>query len=149
MAAGLFRRPFFFCNCLDPDGTIASPRRWSGEIKQEIFTMAATSKSTRSNGNANPVVDDIAERAARIREDLAALSEAIAGAGSVKTGVAREAAEHKIDELLKNGEQVVADLSKQYARAEQQVSTTVREKPLQSLGVAVAAGFLAAILLRR
>ncbi|PHR21467.1 MAG: hypothetical protein COA37_13700 [Hoeflea sp.] len=111
--------------------------------------MAATSKSTRSNGNANPIVDDIAERAARIREDLAALSEAIAGAGSVKTGIAREAAEHKIDELLKNGEQVVADLSKQYARAEQQVSTTVREKPLQSLGVAVAAGFLAAIILRR
>lgn len=111
--------------------------------------MAATSKSTRSNGNANPVADDIAERAARIREELAALGDALAGAGSLQSGVAREAAEHKIEELLKSGEKVVADLSEQYSRAEQQVSTTVRDKPLQSLGVAVAAGFLAAILMRR
>ena len=111
--------------------------------------MAATSKSTRSDGNANPVVDDIAERAARIRDDLAALGEALAGAGSVQSGVAREAAEHKIDELLKSGEQIVAELSDHYSRAEKQVSTTVRDKPFQSLGVAVAAGFLAAFLMRR
>lgn len=109
--------------------------------------MAATSKSTRSNSN--PAVDDIAERAARIREDLAALGEALAGAGAVQSGVAREAAENKIDELLKSSEKIVADLSSQYSRAEKQVSTTVRDKPLQSLGVAVAAGFLAAFLLRR
>lgn len=111
--------------------------------------MAATSKSTRSNGDANPIVDDIALRAARIREDLAALADALAGAGSIQSGVAREAAEHKIDELLKSGEKIVADLSTQYSRAEKQVSTTVRDKPLQSLGVAVAAGFLAAFILRR
>ncbi|MCC0035515.1 MAG: DUF883 family protein [Hoeflea sp.] len=109
--------------------------------------MAATSKSTRSNSNS--AVDDIAERAARIREDLAALGEALAGAGAVQSGVAREAAENKIDELLKSGEKIVADLSSQYSRAEKQVSTTVRDNPLQSLGVAVAAGFLAAFLLRR
>ena len=109
--------------------------------------MAATSKSTRSNSN--PAVDDIAERAARIREDLAALGEALAGAGAVQSGVAREAAENKIDELLKSGEKIVADLSSQYSRAEKQVSTTVRDNPLQSLGVAVAAGFLAAFLMRR
>lgn len=109
--------------------------------------MAATSKSTRSN--ANPAVDDIAERAARIREDLAALGEALAGAGAVQSGVAREVAENKIDELLESGEKIVADLSSQYKRAEKQVSTTVRDNPLQSLGVAVAAGFLAAFLMRR
>jgi ElaB/YqjD/DUF883 family membrane-anchored ribosome-binding protein len=109
--------------------------------------MAATSKSTRSN--TNPVVDDIAERAARIREDLAALGEALAGAGAVQSGVAREVAEHKIDELLKSGEKIVAELSSQYSRAEKQVSTTVRDNPLQSLGIAVAAGFLAAFLMRR
>lgn len=111
--------------------------------------MATTSKSTRSNGDANPIVDDIAERAARIRDDLAALGDALAGAGSVKSGVAREAAEHKIEELIKSGEKIVSDLSGQYSRAEKQVSTTVRDKPLQSIGVAVAAGFLAAFLMRR
>lgn len=111
--------------------------------------MATTSKTTRSTSDTNPIVDDIAERAARIREDLAALSDALAGAGSIKSGVAREAAEHKIEELLKSGEKIVAELSDQYSRTEKQVATTVREKPLQSLGVAVAAGFLAAFLLRR
>jgi len=111
--------------------------------------MAATSKSTRSNTDANPIVDDIAERAARIREELAALGDALAGAGSLKSGIAREAAEHKIDELLKSGEKIVAELSGQYSKAERQVSTTVRDKPLQALGIAVAAGFLAAIILRR
>jgi ElaB/YqjD/DUF883 family membrane-anchored ribosome-binding protein len=111
--------------------------------------MAATSKSTRSNGNANPVVDDIAERAARIRDELAALGEALAGASSVQSGVTREAAEHKIEELLKSGEKIVADLSDQYSRAEKQVSTKVRDNPLQALGLAVAAGFLAAFLMRK
>jgi len=111
--------------------------------------MATTSKSTRSNGSANPVVTDIADRATRIRDELTALGEALAGAGSVQAGVAREAAENKVDELLRSSEQLVADMSKQFSRAEKQVSTTVREKPLQSLGVAVAAGFLAAILMRR
>lgn len=111
--------------------------------------MAATSKSTRSDSNPSPIADDIAERAARIRDELTALGEALAGAGAVKTGVAREAAEHKIEELIQSGEKIVAELSDHYARAEKQVSTTVREKPLQSLGIAVAAGFLAAILLRR
>ena len=109
--------------------------------------MAATSKSTRSNSN--PAVDDIAERAARIRDDLAALGEALAGAGAMQSGVAREAAEHKIDELMQSGEKMVSELADHYARAEKKVTTSVREKPLQSLGIAVAAGFLAAILFRR
>ena len=111
--------------------------------------MAATSKSTRSTSNAKPVGDDIAERAARIREELAALGEALAGAGALQSGVAREAAEHKIDELLKSGEKIVADLSDHYSRTEKQVSATVRDKPLQSLGIALAAGFLAAFIMRR
>lgn len=109
--------------------------------------MAATSKSTRSNSN--PAVDDIAERAARIRDDLAALGEALAGAGAMQSGVAREAAEHKIDELMQSGEKMVSELADHYARAEKKVTTSVREKPLQALGIAVAAGFLAAILFRR
>ncbi|WP_394690590.1 YqjD family protein [Hoeflea sp.] len=112
--------------------------------------MAATRKSSNgSNGAANAVVDDIAERTARIKEELASLGEALAGAGAVQAGVAREAAETRVDEILKNGEKLVADMSEQLSRAEKQVSTTVRDKPLQSLGVAVAAGFLAAFLLRR
>ena len=111
--------------------------------------MAATSKTTRSNGKENPVVDEIAARAERIREELASLGEALAGAGAVQAGVAREATETRIDEMLRTGEKLVADMSSQLSRAEKQVSTTVREKPMQALGVAVAAGFLAAFLLRR
>ena len=111
--------------------------------------MASTSKSTRSNGNANQVVDDIAERTARIREDLAALGEALGGAASVQSGVAREAAEHKIEELIRSGEKMLAEVSDQYSRTEKQVSNTVREKPFQAVGVALAAGFLAAFLMRR
>ena len=108
----------------------------------------ASTKSTRSDTD-NPVMDDIAERTARIRSELAALGEALAGAGAVKAGVAREAAETRVEEVLRSGERLVADMSDQLSRAERQVSTTVREKPMQSLGVAIAAGFLAAILLRR
>lgn len=109
--------------------------------------MAATRKST--NGSENPVIGDIAERTARIREELAALGDALAGAGAVQAGVARDAAETRVDEILRNGEKLVSDMSDQLSRAEKQVSTTVRDKPMQSLGVAVAAGFLAAFLLRR
>lgn len=112
--------------------------------------MVATSKaSTRNSNKSHTAVDDIAERTARIKAELAALGEALAGAGAVQAGVAREAAEARIEDVIKNGEQLMAEMSSQFSRAERQVSATVREKPLQSLGVAVAAGFLAAILLRR
>ncbi|OCW56937.1 DUF883 family protein [Hoeflea olei] len=111
--------------------------------------MATMRKSDKANGSDSPVMDDIAERTARIREELAALGEALAGAGAVKAGVAREAAETRVDDLIRSGERLLADMSGQLSRAEKQMSTTVREKPVQSLGVAVAVGFLAAILLRR
>ncbi|WP_422370887.1 glycine zipper domain-containing protein [Hoeflea sp.] len=111
--------------------------------------MATTSKSTSSSNGKNPTIDEIAERTDRIKKELAALGEALAGAGAVQAGVAREAAETRVDEVLRSGERLVADMSRQLSSAEQQVTTTVRDKPLQSLGVAVAAGFLAAILLRR
>lgn len=112
--------------------------------------MAATSKTNpRASNKPNASTDDIAERTARIKAELAALGEALAGAGAVQAGVAREAAEARVDDILKSGEQLVSEMSGQLSRAERQVSATVREKPLQSLGVAIAAGFLAAILLRR
>ncbi|WP_081964141.1 DUF883 C-terminal domain-containing protein [Hoeflea sp. BAL378] len=111
--------------------------------------MATSNKSTRSSGSDSPVMDDIAERTARIREELAALGEALAGAGALKAGVAREAAEARVDEVLRSGERLVSEMSGKMSRAERQMAETVREKPLQSLGIAVAAGFLAAILFRR
>lgn len=115
--------------------------------------MAANTKTAaRDTGRgtaSNATADDIAERTARIKSELAALGEALAGAGAIKAGVAREAAEARVDEVLKSGEQLVSDLSSQLSQAERQVSAKVREKPLQSLGVAIATGFLAAILLRR
>ncbi|MBC7282020.1 DUF883 C-terminal domain-containing protein [Hoeflea sp.] len=109
----------------------------------------ASTKSTRSDGTDNPVMDDIAERTARIRAELAALGEALAGAGALKAGVAREAAENRVDEVLRSGERLVADMSGQFSSAEKKVVANVREHPLQSLGIAVAAGFLAALLMRR
>ena len=111
--------------------------------------MVSMGKSTGSNGKENPVIDEIAERTARIRDELAALGEALAGAGAIKAGVAREAAETRVEEVLRSGEKLVSEMSGQFSRAERQVSETVRDKPMQSLGVAVAAGFLAAFILRR
>ncbi|MEP3304454.1 MAG: DUF883 C-terminal domain-containing protein [Hoeflea sp.] len=111
--------------------------------------MATASKTSSSNTKDNMMIDDIAERTARIREELTALGEALAGAGAIKAGVAREAAENRVDEVLRSGEKLISEMSGQITRAEKQVSTTVRENPLQSLGVAVAAGFLAAFLMRR
>ncbi|KJS18584.1 MAG: hypothetical protein VR78_04660 [Hoeflea sp. BRH_c9] len=108
--------------------------------------MAATSKSTRDNSNP---IDEIAERTARIREDLAALGEALAGAGAMQAGVARDAAEKRVEEVLRSGERLVSEMSGQFSNAEKKVVANVRDHPLQSLGIAVAAGFLAALLMRR
>ena len=108
----------------------------------------ALGKSTRDD-KSNPMVDDIAERTARIREELAALGEALAGAGALKAGVAREAAENRVEEVLRNGEKLVSEMSGQLSNAEKKVSASVRDNPLQSVGIAVAAGFLAAFLMRR
>ena len=112
--------------------------------------MAATSKTARANTNeTKPVRDDLSERAKRIRQELSELGEALAGAGALQAGVAREAAENRVNELLESGEQLISEMSRQLWRTEKQVVTAVREKPLQALGIAVAAGFLAAVLMRR
>lgn len=108
----------------------------------------ALGKSTRDD-KSNPMVDDIAERTARIREELAALGEALAGAGALKAGVAREAAESRVDDILRNGEKLVSEMSGQFSSAEKKVSASVRDNPLQAVGIAVAAGFLTAFLMRR
>ncbi len=108
----------------------------------------ALGKSTRDD-KSNPIVDDIAERTARIREELAALGEALAGAGALKAGVAREAAESRVDDILRNGEKLVSEMSGQFSSAEKKVSASVRDNPLQAVGIAVAAGFLTAFLMRR
>ncbi|AKI00434.1 hypothetical protein IMCC20628_01721 [Hoeflea sp. IMCC20628] len=108
----------------------------------------ALGKSTRDD-KSNPMVDDIAERTARIREELTALGEALAGAGALKAGVAREAAESRVDDILRNGEKLVSEMSGQFSSAEKKVSASVRDNPLQAVGIAVAAGFLTAFLMRR
>ncbi|MBU4529223.1 MAG: DUF883 family protein [Hoeflea sp.] len=103
--------------------------------------MASTNKSHS--------IDEIAERTAKIREDLAALGEALAGAGAMQAGVARDAAEKRVEEVLHSGQKLVSEMSGQFSSAEKKVVANVREHPLQSLGIAVAAGFLAALLMRR
>ncbi|MCP8894094.1 DUF883 family protein [Shinella daejeonensis] len=102
-----------------------------------------------------------------LREEIAALTSLLArdaseGAGKVKSKVraagarARDAAEDlkgraedDFSDLISAGEDFLSDLQKRYQDSGQRLCETVRERPLATLGLAAAAGFLLASLWRR
>jgi ElaB/YqjD/DUF883 family membrane-anchored ribosome-binding protein len=100
--------------------------------------------------------DEIAELAKIIARDTAGnVSEARSKVGSAKAK-AREAAhdlkdraETDIQDLIAAGEDILAQFQDRYRDSGRKVRKTVHDHPLATLGIAAAAGFVIAALLRR
>lgn len=112
--------------------------------------MATASRARKSfNAKASETEASLMARAEQLRADLAQLADSIGAAGSDKaSGLGAETAK-RIESLRGASDEMISELSEQLSGLEKQVAGTVRERPLQSLGVAVAAGFLVALMLRR
>lgn len=117
--------------------------------------MATPKASTASNGTTNPVartagdVATIEENIERLRDDIAGLAQSITRYGADKTGEYKNRANQAGKDLAKVSQQTLDSLSEELAGLEKALSTRVREKPLQTLGIAAGVGFLVAFFLAR
>lgn len=98
---------------------------------------------------ADTVSTDIEAQLKQLRNDLAALASTVAAAGSDKA----EGYKARVGDMASNVKDAsitaIQNLREELKGLEGKVETHVRDRPMQSLGVAVAAGFAIALLCRR
>lgn len=127
--------------------------------------FSSRSKSLRNglHDEAQAVEDQIAE----LREEIASLARVLASdASSGASGIRKKAravkaqasdaahgikdrAESDIHDMIAAGEEILADFQARYQDSGRKARKAVHDHPLATLGVAAAAGFLLAALLRR
>lgn len=93
---------------------------------------------TAANDTKTSGSNEIEDKIARIRTDIADLGKSVVGYGS-----------DKADDLKAASEDVLTQLKGELATLEHQVSSHVRQNPLRSLAIAAGAGVLIALLARR
>lgn len=104
--------------------------------------------STRKTASADTAQTDAPDRAAieaqiaRVRADIAELGQMLKAAGHAHLQGARDTAELLPEEAL-------AELQAQIRALEAQARARMTAQPLQTLGIAVMAGFLLGLILRR
>ncbi|MCB1477907.1 MAG: DNA gyrase subunit B [Tepidamorphaceae bacterium] len=113
-----------------------------------MATSASTAKAT-SNGRSKVNGETIEEQVGQLRDDIQALARTI---GTMATGqvdrMQAKAGETKREAEVAS-EQALEAIRTHYKDAEATVSSQVREKPLQALGIAAGIGFLFALLAKR
>ena len=92
---------------------------------------------------------DIEADIRQLREDIARLTEQMATTGQHSYGAARRAATEGVEQLRAQGEAAVQGLRDNARELEDQLTTTVREKPLTALAIAAGVGYFLALLSRR
>ena len=127
--------------------------------------FSSRSKTLRNglHDEAQAVEDQIAE----LREEIAALARVLAkdastGAGSLRKKARaakaevsnaaqdlKDRAETDIHDMIAAGEDILADLQTRYQDSGRKARQAVQDHPLATLGIAAAAGFVLAALLRR
>lgn len=92
----------------------------------------------------------------RLRSEIDALTAQVEQLGGElrrlgRSGVraAKAGASHGIDTLGRTKDDLAEGIGRELAHVEERAGHVVRERPVQSLGVAVVAGFLLAMFLRR
>jgi ElaB/YqjD/DUF883 family membrane-anchored ribosome-binding protein len=85
----------------------------------------------------------------QLRADIAKLTEQLAKTGEHSYGTARRAASEGVEHLRAQGEAAIEGLRSNARDVEDQLTATVREKPITSLAIAAGVGFFFALLSRR
>jgi ElaB/YqjD/DUF883 family membrane-anchored ribosome-binding protein len=99
-------------------------------------------KEALDNSRLRGEIDDLTSQVERLHGELRRLGRS--GVRAAKAG-----ASHGLDALGRTKDDLAEGIGRELAHAEERASTVVRERPVQSLGVAIAIGFLLAIFLRR
>lgn len=117
--------------------------------------MATTASSASSTAakvereNARSTVQDLEADIKLLREDISKLAAQMASLGGHSVNTAKRAAAEGVERLREKGEATIDDLSARAQDMEDQLTATVREKPITSLAIAAGVGYLFALLSRR
>lgn len=110
--------------------------------------MATTAGKARS-GTAKDEAQDLEAEIAKLRAEMAALADQIGKTRDSSVSAARKAASEGLEQMKVQGEAAMEDFKANARDVEQQLTETVREKPITSLAIAAGVGFLFAVLMRR
>lgn len=114
--------------------------------------MATTAAVTRKNNNGNSSevrATDVEAQIDQIRQDIASLTKTVAAYGSGKAGKFVGQAEKASADLAKVSQSALKTVRDEMISAEKGLETHVRNKPIQSIGIAAGIGFLIALMARR
>ncbi len=112
--------------------------------------MATTStKSAKAENGARDTAQDLEADIQQLKEDIAKLAKQLAATGEHSYGAARRAAADGADRLRVEGEAALENIRSNAKDIEQQLMTSVREKPVTALAIAAGVGFLFALMTRR
>lgn len=106
---------------------------------------AASARATKNGSNPQ----DLEAEIARLREDVARLTDQLARTGEHSYSTARRAATAGAEELRVRGQAAAEAIRSNASDVEQQVVDAVREKPITALAIAAAIGCLLGLMSRR
>jgi len=113
-----------------------------------MSTATATKSATRSK-NGSVGNDELARELEGLRNDLTALTERFSSLSDAGIRTATDYTREKKAEARERGEAAYAEISARASDIERQAVDSIRQHPLQALGIAAGIGFLAAMLTRR
>lgn len=93
--------------------------------------------------------DDLQAQIAQLKEDIAGIAETLANLGAQSVRDAKQSAGETYKSAVQQGEDALGDLKNCAQNMEQQLTDTIRERPIASLATAVGIGYLFALLSRR
>lgn len=99
--------------------------------------------------NGSPALDDVVKQVDEIRTEIAKLNKMLGAAGGTAADDLKSRAKEKLDRLSDLTDEELQALRERADLAGRQFADTVRRQPVAAVGVAAAAGFLAALLLRK
>ncbi|WP_346898773.1 DUF883 domain-containing protein [uncultured Roseibium sp.] len=111
-----------------------------------MATRAKTASNNSADADTGTAQDAeaIEQNIERLRGDIAALAQSITRYGAGKTDEVKMRASKTGRDLAKTSQETLDSLSEELSGLEEAISTRVRDKPLQSLGIAAGIGFLIA-----
>jgi ElaB/YqjD/DUF883 family membrane-anchored ribosome-binding protein len=112
-----------------------------------MATAASRAEKTENGGSVT--TRDLEADIQQLRDDIAKLAKQLAATGEHSYGAMRRATAEGADQLRLQGEAALETIRTNAKDIEQQVLTTVREKPVTALAVAAGIGFLFALMTRR
>jgi ElaB/YqjD/DUF883 family membrane-anchored ribosome-binding protein len=110
---------------------------------------ATATKPAKRRANATKAAAELESGIARLRDEIAGLRQTVTNYGAAKAGQYRDGAAHAAESVSSHALETMEAARVGLARLEGRFSGKVRSNPLQALGIAVAAGFLAALVMRR